>query len=519
MNRDSIWFSLRNKKFRTLWLVTLISSSAVCAYNTAAVWLMNSLTSSSFFLSLIPVITSLAFFLFTLPAGIIADVMSRTKAIALINLGLAFMCICFGVTVWLGWINPGVLLFAVLSLGIGFAFNGPAMAAIVADLVSEAELSSAVTLGSLQMNISSMVGPVAGGLMILSLGAGGVLFVNALCFLMVVLAAQQTGEMQSNCAGGRKTFSRALVETFQVVRQNPALRIVVLRSSIFSLFIAFIPALFPVLALRQFRVGAAHLGILFASLAAGSVFGAVFVVPKLRMNFSSNAVTILSSTLLVIYFFLAGHVRRALLFTALAPLGGIAWTVAASELWLVEQRVASKESRGRANAAYMLLANAGLLLGGLFWGWLAASVGLDLTFHTATIAIMVSMPLCLIWSLDPVDRIRRLAVRESGCLVGCASTQAIQVTLDFKVPAEATQRFEDLMTQAQTDFVRWGASHFHILNVVPNPCDYRVEIIFSSEPSFHEFESDQGAQISAAWQKTKDCAVQTKYKLVLIQFL
>src|SRR5271165_3897386 len=126
MNRDSIWYSLRNKKFRTLWLVTLISSSAVCAYNTAAVWLMNSLTSSSFFLSLIPVITSLAFFLFTLPAGIIADVMSRTKAIALINLGLAFVCICFGVTVWLGWINPGVLLFAVLSLGIGFAFNGPA---------------------------------------------------------------------------------------------------------------------------------------------------------------------------------------------------------------------------------------------------------------------------------------------------------------------------------------------------------------------------------------------------------
>ena len=73
------------------------------------------------------------------------------------------------------------------------------------------------------------------------------------------------------------------------------------------------------------------------------------------------------------------------------------------------------------------------------------------------------------------------------------------------------------MTQAQTDFVRWGASHFHILNVVPNPCDYRVEIIFSSEPSFHEFE--RGAHISEAWQKTKDCGVQTKYKLVLIQFL
>jgi MFS family permease len=167
MNRNSVWFSLRNKKFRTLWLVTLISGSAIAAYNTAAVCLMNSLVRSSFFLSLIPVVTSLAFFLFTLPAGIIADVMSRSKAVALINLGLAFLCLCLGVTVWLGWINPGVLLFGVLSLGIGFAFNGPAMAAIVPDLVSDAELSSAVTLGGLQLNISSMVGPAAGGLMIL----------------------------------------------------------------------------------------------------------------------------------------------------------------------------------------------------------------------------------------------------------------------------------------------------------------------------------------------------------------
>src|SRR5262249_32337231 len=67
----------------------------------------------------------------------------------------------------------------------------------------------------------------------------------------------------------------------------------------------------------------------------------------------------------------------ALLFTMLAPIGGIAWTVAASELWLVEQRVASKETRGRANAIYMRLANVGLFFGGIFWGWLATIMGLD----------------------------------------------------------------------------------------------------------------------------------------------
>jgi hypothetical protein len=128
-------------------------------------------------------------------------------------------------------------------------------------------------------------------------------------------------------------------------------------------------------------------------------------------------------------------------------------------------------------------------------------------------------------SREPFDhflRMWRLAVCESGCnrvdLVGGVSKQAMQVAFDFKVPAEATQRFEDLVTQAQTDFVRWGASHFRILNVVSNPCDYRVEIIFSSELGFREFESDQGGKVFEAWKQTKDRAVQTEYALALIHY-
>ena len=113
-------------------------------------------------------------------------------------------------------------------------------------------------------------------------------------------------------------------------------------------------------------------------------------------------------------------------------------------------------------------------------------------------------------------------MRVSGCnrvdFAGRALNQAIQVTFDFKVPSETTQRFNDLVTQAQTDFVRFGASRFRILHVVSNPCEYRVEIIFASEPKFREFESDDGAIISAAWKQTKDCAVQTEYGIALIHY-
>ena len=114
-------------------------------------------------------------------------------------------------------------------------------------------------------------------------------------------------------------------------------------------------------------------------------------------------------------------------------------------------------------------------------------------------------------------------MRVSGCnrvdLAGRALNQAIQVTFDFKVPLEATQRFDDLVIQAQMDFARFGASRFRILRVVSNPCEYRVEIIFASEPKFREFEKiDEGAIISEAWKQTKDCAVQTEYGIALIHY-
>ena len=171
----------------------------------------------------------------------------------------------------------------------------------------------------------------------------------------------------------------------------------------------------------------------------------------------------------------------------------------------------------------MLLANAGLLLGGLFWGWLATIAGLHLTFHIATLAIMLSMPLCLNWSLDPVDRMRRLAVRESSCnlvdLVGRDSNQVIQVTFDFKVPAEATQRFEGLVTQAQTRFSFDGA---HLISESLTLCPTRATIAsrssFLPSPGSVNSISDQGAKVSEAWKQTKECAVQTEYKLALIHY-
>src|ERR1700731_1997304 len=68
-NLASTWSALRNPTFRKLWLGSLVSGTCVAAHDTAATWVMNTLTASPFLTSLMSTVASLLFLIFTLPAG------------------------------------------------------------------------------------------------------------------------------------------------------------------------------------------------------------------------------------------------------------------------------------------------------------------------------------------------------------------------------------------------------------------------------------------------------------------
>ena len=146
----SIWLALRNPAFVGLWLPSVVSGVCVAAHETAATWLMNTLGASPLQLSLIATAASLPFFLFTLPAGALADLSNRRNLLIAVYLWLAAAAGLLAVCTWLHWIRPYVILITVFLLGIGFAFNAPAWASIVPEIVQKEELASAITLGGVR---------------------------------------------------------------------------------------------------------------------------------------------------------------------------------------------------------------------------------------------------------------------------------------------------------------------------------------------------------------------------------
>jgi MFS family permease len=71
-------------------------------------------------------------------------------------------------------------------IGFGFAFNAPAWSAFVSDVVAIDELPSAATLGGLQLNVSGIIGPALGGVLLYLFGANWVFAANAICFIGVI---------------------------------------------------------------------------------------------------------------------------------------------------------------------------------------------------------------------------------------------------------------------------------------------------------------------------------------------
>src|ERR1700745_3224495 len=126
MNKNSTWTALQNPAFRKLWMATAISGTCVAAHDSPATWIINSFTGSPFLLSLMSTLASLPFFLFTLPAGALADKVDRQKLVCFINLGLAAMALGLTVLGWLHLLNPYLILVSVFFIGVGFAFNAPA---------------------------------------------------------------------------------------------------------------------------------------------------------------------------------------------------------------------------------------------------------------------------------------------------------------------------------------------------------------------------------------------------------
>src|SRR6266481_1212410 len=386
----SIWSSLGNPTYCRLWSALVVSGCCVSAHEMAATWAMNSLRAPTLWLSLMSSAGTFPFFFFTLPAGALADLADRRRLLRIFNGWLACSAGLMAFCAVLGGLTPGIILGGVFLLGTGFAFQAPVASASIPEIVGKEELPSAIALGGIQMNLSGIIGPALGGLLIPLLGVSGVFAVNAAAFVLVLIAVATWKRKSVAVDVPLEGFFDSLAGAVRYMRYAPGVRIVLLRNLIFGVLIGATPALLPVLGLKTLHLDPLKFGLLYTSLGIGSLAGAIFILEPARKRLTPNQMTILGGIVLAAGYALMAVVREPQIFLLVAALAGAAWTVSASELWVSGQRVIPDWIRGRMNATHMMVSQGGVAVAGILWGGLATTFGIKWALISASIMGIVS---------------------------------------------------------------------------------------------------------------------------------
>ncbi len=489
MSANSTWTALRNPVFRNMWVASLISGTCVAAQDTAATWTMNRVSDSPLFLSLMSTVASLPFFFFTLPAGALADMVDRKRMMLVMTIWLGIAAGALAFCGFLNLINPWVLLGAVFLIGTGFAFYSPAWTSIQPEIVTNEELPSASTLGGLQLNISGIIGPALGGLLLRVVSPNAVFAMNAICFFLLFFAIQRLKHPKPPSDLPLESFLESFVTAIRYVIYTPGIQIVLVRNLLFAFFISIIPSLIPVVGLKELHLDPSNLGLVFTSMGIGSVIGAVFILPWARAKFHSNTVTVLANILVAIVFFLMGTVRQPALFLVAAGIAGTAWTMAASELWVAGQRAMPSWARGRMNATIIMAAQGAMALGGIVWGTSVSIWGVQWTLIVACVLQLASLVLQLRLSIDFTSTLDFEPAAVSGAShklihIPAPHDGPVAIMIDVEINHTRGQAMLDVLREVRLIHLRNGAFSWRLHEDLGRPNSYRMEMLY---PSWTEY--------------------------------
>ena len=268
-------FSHRN--FRAVWTANFLSSVGGWMQNVVLPAYVYARTDSASILAAFVFAQLGPLLLLSVPGGVMADRVDRRTWLLSAQAVQLSSSILLGVFTALD--SSLLLLFlAQLGVGVGNALNAPAFSAVMPSLVPPADLGGSISLSSVSVNGSRVVGPVIVAV-IMSWGVtpAQVFFLNAATYLFVVrtLARVPLPPNSERKESGWRSFSLG----FRTAREKPVIGRILLSMTTFSLISLPFVGLFAAVAAKNFDIQprTSTYKWLYATWGLGAMFGALSV--------------------------------------------------------------------------------------------------------------------------------------------------------------------------------------------------------------------------------------------------
>jgi MFS family permease len=333
-------------------------------------------------------------------AGSAADVFDRRRLLVITQIGAIAVTASLALLNSRGLAPAPVVIGMALLLGLTTAFAIPAMQALVPLLVPREELGAAVALNSLTFNLARAIGPVAGALVVATLGITAAFALNSLSYvaLLVGLAlVKPTGQ-------ARPAQRPKLSESLRLVREDVMLAALLLTVAAISLSADPVSTLTPGFATKIFHRPDSYTGYLVGAFGLGAVVAAVTLAGRGRDLVRRLPLTCLVLAGGMIAFGLAPALWVGYAGLAIAGFGFLLTNTAATTALQLEVH---DSQRGRVMALWSLAFLGLRPFGSLADGAVAQGVGLrPAAVAMASVALLAAA--ALLWLLP-----RRLGKREA----------------------------------------------------------------------------------------------------------
>lgn len=404
--------ALAHPHFRNLWFGLLASNVGIWMQQFGLGWLVVELavrdgtpSLGPLYLGLVGLARAVPGVVFGLIAGALADRTDRRRLLVVTQSASGAVAAILAALTIVDHINIAAILVLTALSGVFFAFDSPSRMALVPHLVPRQAVPSAASLNVVAANLATLVGPLVGGILIVPLGIGGMMAVNAVSRLGVVAVLLTLPAMTRITDRPQEGLLRSVREGFSYIWGEPAIRTLLGLLCVAGLLARPYQQLLPAVAHDILQVGAVELSWLLTATGVGGIVGSLAASSFGGLKRRRGVAIAVAGCVLGITVAAFGEQRLLLPALALAMVAQFCAALMVSLLLIVVQLRTPDHLRGRAIGVLTMSLQTLNPLGGTVVGFIGTAAGLDVALISGGLAVSAASAFVLL-------RVR--AVRELG---------------------------------------------------------------------------------------------------------
>lgn len=274
----TLFKSLTLRPFALLWSGQQLSALGDSIYRVALAWWILEKTGSATAMSTIFIFASAPMLVFLLVGGVAVDRYPRARVMFLSDILRGLLIGIVALLAFAHRLELWHIYIVSLLFGIVGAFFGPAYRAIVPEIVPRELLPSANGLTTLSLQLAEIAGPALGALVVSTSGSPTAFTVDSLTFVIsaLCLAPLVRLALTGYAPKERKSMLHDFREGVEVVRRSSWLSITIVIASLGNITLSAPLAIaLPFLVKGHLHSGVGSLGLLYSTIAAGSIVGTI----------------------------------------------------------------------------------------------------------------------------------------------------------------------------------------------------------------------------------------------------